>query len=179
MSTVTREDDAPIRARKDDKVDGLAIVGKSILINKPRAELFAYWKDFSNFPSFMENVEAVDALDSGLSRWTIKAPLGRTVTIETRLGNVVPDSSIAWASTDSSEIKTNGRVDFVDAPGGRGTMVTLEIAYDPPGGDLGRAVAKLVMREPNVQARQELKRLKMLMEAGEIARGPDQLKKED
>jgi uncharacterized membrane protein len=58
-------------------------------------------------------------------------------------------------------------------------VVTLDIAYKPPGGDLGRLVAKLFAREPNIQARHELKRFKMLMEAGEIAKGPDQLKKDE
>jgi uncharacterized membrane protein len=101
------------------------------------------------------------------------------VTIETEVTETVPDKSIVWSSTEGSEIKTNGRVVFADAQGGRGTVVTLEIAYEPPGGDLGRAVAKLFMREPNIQARQELKRFKMLMEAREIAKGPDQLKQED
>ncbi len=173
-------DDAPLRTRRNDKNDEkLAVVGKSILINRPRADLFAYWYDFGNLPSFMENLERIDPLDQGRSRWVVKAPLGRTVEIETELTDVQPGASIAWMSTPRSEITTKGRVEFADANGNRGTIVTLEIAYDPPGGDLGRLVAKLFSREPNIQARQELKRFKMLMETGEIAKGPDQLKKED
>jgi uncharacterized membrane protein len=173
------EDDAPTRAKRDDKDGDLAVVGKSILINRPRGELFAFWQDFQNLPQFMDNLEKVEVSEGGRSRWTIKAPMGRTVAIEAQTTETVTDQSIGWESTEASEIKTRGRVDFDDAPGGRGTVVTLEIAYDPPGGDLGRAVAKLFAREPNIQARQELKRFKMLMEAGEIARGPDQLKEED
>jgi uncharacterized membrane protein len=179
MATAEQQDDAPTRAKRDDKVDDLAVVGKSILINRPRSELFAYWQNFSNLPSFMDNLDKVELQGQGRWRWTIKAPLGRTVAIETQIGESVPDQSISWMSTDASEIKTNGRVDFTDASSGRGTVVTLEIAYDPPGGDLGRVVAKLLAREPNIQARQELKRFKMLMEAGEVAKGPDQLRKED
>lgn len=98
--------------------------------------------------------------------------------IEARQTDVVPDASISWSSTEESEIKTKGRIDFVDAPVSRGTVVTLEIAYEPPSGEVGRVIAKLFAREPNIQARQELKRFKMLMETGEISKGPDQLKKD-
>jgi uncharacterized membrane protein len=62
-------------------------------------------------------------------------------------------------------------VTFKDAPADRGTIVTADIAYEPPAGDVGRLVAKLFAAEPNIQARHELKRFKMLMEAGEIATG--------
>lgn len=54
---------------------------------------------------------------------------------------------------------------FADAPAGRGTIVSAEIAYEPPGGDVGRLIAKLFQAEPNIQARHELKRFKQLMEA--------------
>jgi uncharacterized membrane protein len=179
MASNAIEDGVPTRARRDDKVDGKAVVGKSILINRPRSELFAYWSDFANLPSFMENLDKVEVLEGGRSRWTIKAPLGRAVRVETLSSGVVQDRSIRWSSTQASEIETNGRVEFADAPGNRGTVVTLDIAYKPPGGEVGRLVAKLFAREPNIQARQELKRFKMLMEAGEIAKGPDQLKKDE
>lgn len=178
MPTSAAVDDAPTRARRDDKVEGLAVVGKSILVNRPRQELFSYWRDFSNLASFMENLETVEPLGGGAWRWTIKAPAARTITVDTEVTDTVPDTSIGWKSTATSEIRTTGRVSFADAQGGRGTSVTLEIAY-PAGGDLGRLVAKLSAREPNVQARQELKRFKMLMEAGEIAKGPDQLRQEN
>jgi uncharacterized membrane protein len=177
--TDRQEDDAPIRARQDDRKGDLTMVGKSILINRPRSELFAYWSDFQNLPTFMENLERVEIDDGARSRWMIKAPLGRTIKLETEIIEVVPNTAIAWSSTDNSEVKTKGRIDFADAPAGRGTLTTLDIAYEPPAGDLGRLVAKLFGREPNIQARQELKRFKMLMEAGEISKGPDQLKKEE
>ena len=55
-----------------------------------------------------------------------------------------------------------------DAPPGRGTYVRLLIRYKPPAGALGRAVAKVMQREPNVQARRDLRRFKQLMETGEV-----------
>jgi uncharacterized membrane protein len=171
--TLIKDDNAPLRARRDDKIEGYAFVGRTVLVNRPRTELFSFWQDFSNLPFFMDNLKSIEPTGAGKWRWHIKAPLGQTVTVETETGEVVADETIGWRSTEDSQVKTTGRVTFADAPTGRGTVVALEIAYEPPGGDLGRLVAKLFAREPNIQARHELKRFKMLMEAGEIAYGPN------
>lgn len=164
-------DDEPKRTQRDDKDGELAIVGKSVTINRPRSELFAYWRDFSNLPSFMHAIQSIETSDGKRSVWTIKAPAGQHVTIETETTAVIENESIGWRSTESSQIRTAGLVTFADAPADRGTTVTAEIAYEPPGGDVGRLFAKLFRAEPNIQARHELKRFKMLMETGEIATG--------
>lgn len=170
MSKHQAPDDAPRRTSKDDKDDELAIVGKSVTINRPRSELFAFWRDFSNLPRFMHAIERIE-VDGKRSTWTVKAPAGQTVTLETEIVDEVPDQSIGWRSVDGSQIKTEGKVTFADAPADRGTIVSAEIGYEPPGGDIGRLMAKLFAAEPNIQARHELKRFKMLMETGEIATG--------
>lgn len=169
MSTEPLTDDAPRRARKDDTEGEFAYVGRSVTINRPRAELFAYWRDFQNLATFMQNVESIAFTGPNRAVWTIRAPVGTTVEIETEITDVVEDSSIGWRSTEGSAIKTEGHVTFTDAPGNRGTVVTADIAYEPPAGAAGRVIAKLFAAEPNIQARHELKRFKMLMEAGEIA----------
>jgi uncharacterized membrane protein len=163
-----QHDDAPDRARRDDKDGELAIVGRSVLINKPRQEVYAFWRDFSNLPRFMRAVDTIET-EGSLTRWTVKAPVGQTVTLVTEVTEDVPGSTIAWRSTDESDIKTEGRVTFADAPGDRGTAVTADIRYEPPAGNVGRLAAKLFGAEPNIQARHELKRFKMLLEAGEVA----------
>ncbi len=162
-------DDAPKRTQRDDKDGNLAIVGKSITINRPRNELFAYWRDFTNLPTFMHAIEKIQMTGENTSAWTIKAPAGQHVTLETETTAVVENESIGWKSIEGSQIRTAGLVTFKDAPADRGTIVTAEIGYEPPAGDLGRLVAKLFAAEPNIQARHELKRFKMLMETGEIA----------
>ena len=162
-------DDAPGFARR--RADGdLAQVGRSVTIRKPRDELFAYWRDFSNLAGFMENLEAVEASGSdGIWTWKIKAPAGKTVDVKTEITDETQDERIAWQSVEGSDIETRGEVRFADAPGDRGTRVGLVMSYDPPVGALGRAVAKMFLREPEVQARHDLKRFTMLMETGEIA----------
>jgi len=146
------------------------VTGRSVTIRKPKEELYSFWRNFQNLPQVMENLESVrPSQTEGRSIWTIKAPGGRTVEVETEIAREVENELIAWRSVKGSEIDTEGRVTFEDAPGERGTRVGLIIAYRPPAGEVGRALAKLFMREPAVQARHDLKRLKMLMETGEIA----------
>lgn len=171
MAHKDTHDDAPKRAQRDDKDGELAIVGRSVLINRPRHELFAYWRDFTNLPTFMHAIESISMTGEKRSLWKVKAPAGQHVTLETEVVAVVENESIGWHSVEGSQIETAGLVTFADAPAGRGTIVTAEIGYKPPGGDVGRLVAKLFGAEPNIQARHELKRFKMLMEAGEIATG--------
>jgi uncharacterized membrane protein len=162
------DDDAPDYARRKPKGD-LAQVGRTVTIRKPRSELFAYWRDFSNLSAFMENLDSVTKAGDGTLVWTIRAPAGRTVDVKTEIASEKQDEHIAWRSVDGSDIETHGEVRFTDAPGDRGTRVSLTMAYSPPAGAVGQAIAKLYLREPNIQARHDLKRLKMLMETGEIS----------
>ncbi|RYE09774.1 MAG: SRPBCC family protein [Hyphomicrobiales bacterium] len=160
-------DDAPERTAKHPDSDGFELVGHAVTIDRPRSELYAFWRTFENLPRFMENVEAVRDTGRDTAIWTIKAP-GGSVEIETHIVADQQDERIGWASVEGSDVETSGSVSFRDA-GPRGTIVEAEIAYKPPGGDLGKWIAKLFQREPNLQGRQELKRFKMLMETGEIA----------
>jgi uncharacterized membrane protein len=144
------------------------LVGKTVTINRSRQELYERWRDFTRFPEFMDNVREIETLDATRSRWSIEAPMGATVQVVTRIVEDVPGETIAWVSEPDSQIETDGRVEFADAPPGRGTYVRLLIRYKPPAGALGRAVAKVLQREPNVQARRDLRRFKQLMETGEV-----------
>jgi len=145
------------------------MVGRTVSIDKPREEIFAAWRDFTRFPAFMENVERVDDLGDGRSRWTIKAPLGSSVELVTRVTEEIPGDLIAWKSEPDSQIRTEGRVELFEIAPERGTAVRLTMIYDPPAGLPGRAIAKILQREPNVQARRDLRRFKQLIETGEVA----------
>ncbi|MCA1197814.1 SRPBCC family protein [Sphingomonas sp. R647] len=181
-----RADDAPLAASKhapaavdaakaslvdapDDHADTL--VGRTVTINRPRAELFAYWRDLTNLPTFMENVERIEILDDTRSRWVVKAPAGKTVEWTSIITEEHDGECIAWASEDGADVPNSGRIDFRDAQGDRGTIVTATILYDPPAGIIGKVIAKMFQREPAIQARRDLRRFKQLMETGEIATG--------
>jgi uncharacterized membrane protein len=145
------------------------LLGNTVTVGRTPQELYDEWRDFSRFPRFMENVESVEKLDDKRSRWTIKAPLGSAVELVTKITDDQPGKSIAWASEPDSEIETEGGVEFLEAPLGRGTYVRLTMRYSPPGGMVGKGLAKLFQREPKIQSRRDLRRFKSLMETGEVA----------
>ena len=144
------------------------IVGNTVLIGRSAEELYREWRDFTKFPRFMDNVEKIEGIDGDRSRWTIKAPAGTTVELVTSITEDKPGKTIAWKSEPESQISTDGRVEFIPAAADRGTMVRLTMRYDPPGGIFGKGIAKLMQREPHLQARRDLKRFKSLMETGEV-----------
>ena len=145
-----------------------ALVGRTVTINKPRPELYAFWRDFRNLARFLENIESVVISDDRRSHWVVKAPAGRTVEWDSQITEDEPDRLIAWESV-SGDIKNTGRIEFSDAAPGRGTLVNATIVYDPPGGEIGKLIATLFQKEPKVQARRDLRRFKQLMETGEIS----------
>ncbi|MDP3495336.1 MAG: SRPBCC family protein [Hyphomonadaceae bacterium] len=181
-----RESDAPLTAAVHQRDvaksaaealgwDAASLVGRTVTINRPRAELYAFWRDFRNLARIMETVERVDVTDDRRSHWVVSAPGGKTVEWDSEITEDVESEVIAWRSVEGADIKNTGQITFSEALGGRGTMVTATIVYDPPGGDLGKLIAKLFQREPKVQARHDLRRFKQLMETGEIstAEAPD------
>ncbi|MCV5446144.1 cyclase, partial [Escherichia coli] len=87
---------------------------------------------------------------------------------DTRITEDRPGEVIAWEST-GGDVKTESRIEFKDAPGGRGTEVHAKVDYHPPLGPLGKIAAVVTQKGPELQARRDLKQFKMLMETGEIA----------
>jgi len=154
------------RARNQE--NGRALVGRTVTIGKPADELYAFWRKFERFPEFMDNVREIRRIDDTRSEWLIEAPMGATVSVKTRIVEDIPGKTIAWVSEPDSQIEHEGRVEFAPAPPGRGTYVRLLLRYTPPAGEVGRLLAKVLQREPHIQARRELRRFKQLMETGEI-----------
>jgi uncharacterized membrane protein len=152
-----------------------ALVGRTITVNRPRSEVYAFWRDFRNLALFLENVERVEIGDDRRSHWVIAAPAGQSVEWDSVIVEEKPDELIAWESAPGADIRNTGRIEFRDAPPGRGTEVTATIVYEPPAGDFGKLIAKLFGKEPKVQARRDLRRFKQLMETGEIttSKAPD------
>ena len=143
-------------------------VGRRVTIGRPRQELYDFWRQFERLPQIMDNLESVERLDDDRSRWRIKGPGGKAIELVNRLVEDVPGSRLAWESEEGSDLDTSGVIEFTDAPPGRGTYVRFLMAYDPPGGAIGRGIAKLLQREPSIQARRDLRRFKQLMETGEV-----------
>ncbi|HVQ10151.1 MAG TPA: SRPBCC family protein [Allosphingosinicella sp.] len=165
-ATAARDSDRQAAAAGRDGED--AVIGRTITINRPRDEIYAFWRDFSNLAAVMENVARIEVIDARRSRWVVKAPAGKTVEWESVIIDDEPGRLIAWQSVEGADIASSGRVEFLDAAPGRGTMVRATFAYDPPAGGLGEWIAKFFQREPNVQTRRDLRRLKQFLETGEV-----------
>ena len=143
---------------------------KVITINRTPEELFAFWRNFENLPTFMNHLELVAMRDEGISHWVAKGPAGMYVEWDARIINEVQNKVIGWQSLEGSTISTAGSVNFHEDP--YGTRVTVHLQYNPPGGKLGAAVAKLFGEVPNQTIREDLRRFKQLMETGEIPTTP-------
>lgn len=145
-------------------------VEEAITIAREPQELFAFWRDYTNLTKFMSDIESVSATDpqGRTSHWVARGPLGTKVEWDAEIHNETPGELIAWRST-AGQMETAGSVHFTRAPGGRGTEVRVNQKFNPPAGMLGIAVAKLLGHNPESVTRENLRRLKMLMEAGTIA----------
>ena len=168
MENVQRADLNPAeeaRAAFGDSAHG-QVTARSVTINKPVAEVYRYFRDFSNLPSFMENVVSITVADPKTSHWVVKAPAGKTVEWDALVTDEAENRFIAWESQPGADVPNSGRVAFRAT---LRTVVTATITYDPPMGVIGKIVAKMFQREPAIQARRDLRRFKQLLETGEIA----------
>ncbi|WP_445627252.1 SRPBCC family protein [Nostoc sp. DSM 114167] len=144
-------------------------VEKTVTINKSAEELYRFWHNFENLPTFMKHLKSVKVYNEKRSHWIANAPLGNSVEWDADILEDRENEFISWASVEGADVDNSGFVRFKKAPGDRGTEVKVVLEYNPPGGALAATVAKLFGEEPEQQIGDELRRFKMLMEAGEIA----------
>lgn len=143
-------------------------VERAVTINKSAAELYRYWRNFENLPQFMGYLKSVTVQDPTHSHWVATAPAGTTVEWDAEIINERENELIAWRSLAGADIGNAGSVHFSPADAGRGTVVRVVLAYDPPAGNVGAAIAKLFGQEPDQQVREALRHFKAIMEAGEV-----------
>jgi uncharacterized membrane protein len=146
-------------------------VKKTILINRSPDELYRAWRDFQNLPRFMKNLESVEVTTDTRSRWTARGPAGKKIRWDAEIIKDKPGEYITWRSlesADSADVDNFGSVRFHPAPGGRGTIVSVEMQDRPPAGAFGATVAKLFGRAPEQEVEEDLRRFKQMMETGEI-----------
>ena len=139
-------------------------IEKSVRVHAPADQVYQFWRNFENFPRFMEHVESVQVMDADkrLSHWKLKGPLGMDVEYDAELAKDEPNKMIGWNSTRGS-IETTGAVTFADV--GNGTTevhVTMQY-YDPPAGAVGEAVSRL-FQNPEKMLEEDLHRFKDMME---------------
>lgn len=142
-------------------------VSKSITIQRSRHDVYHFWRDLRNLPRFMAHLESVQ-VENGVSYWRAKAPAKTTVAWKAQVVIDRPGEAIGWRSLPGSEIRNMGMVHFLAAPGGKGTEVRVDLQYEPPAGRVGAAIAKLFGENPEQQVDGDLRRLKQVLETGEV-----------
>ncbi|MBI2187696.1 MAG: SRPBCC family protein [Acidobacteria bacterium] len=140
-------------------------VEEAVTVNRPVTDLFRFWRNFENLPSFMRHLDLVAEREGGITHWVAKGPAGMRVEWDARIINEIDNKLIGWQSLEGSMVSTAGSVNFRELP--RGTEVRIHLQYNPPAGRLGAAVAWLFGEEPNLQVREDLRRFKQLIETGE------------
>lgn len=143
-------------------------VRDAIRLERPIAEVFSFWRRLDNLPRFMSHLETVHDHGNGRSHWVARGPGGVTVAWDAETINEIENKLIAWRSLPGSDIVTAGSVRFDRARAGRSTQVTVTLQYDPPAGRAGDFVARLFGRSPSQMIREDLRRLKQVLEAGSV-----------
>lgn len=147
---------------------GAIRVAQSVTINRSPEELYRFWRDFQNLPRFMKHLESVRVTGDRRSHWVAKAPAGAPVEWDAEITEDRPNELIAWRSLEGADVDNVGSVRFERALGGRGSIVRVEMRYSPPAGVVGATVAKLLGEDPEWQIKDDLRRFKQVVEAGEI-----------
>jgi uncharacterized membrane protein len=141
---------------------------RTITIARPVNVIYAFWRDFTNFPLFMHHLESVEVWPDGRTLWRAAGPAGARPEWISEIVDQRPNEMIRWRSVEGSEVYHEGRVTFRSAGDAESTLVTVEMRYAPPGGRVGSALLKLFRKEPGQQVIDDLRRFKQLMETGEV-----------
>jgi len=161
-----------IRSRRDAPERVLSGSGglhlkESVTIARPVSEVFSFWRTFENLPAFVTHLTSVESLDDRRSRWTFRGPAGVRVKWDAIVINEIEDELIAWKSLPGADVVSAGSVSFTSARHGS-VEVTVSMQYAPPAGKVGAAMAWLMGLVPASELREDLRRLKHLLEAGEV-----------
>ncbi|AWK86702.1 SRPBCC family protein [Azospirillum thermophilum] len=139
-----------------------------VTIAAPPETIFRFWRNVANLPRLMSHLERVDVLSEKDSRWIARGPGGVELCWTSTLDKVEENALITWHTLEGAELPHRGSFMLAPAPGGRGTEVRLTLVYRPPAGAGGRAVSRLFGSAPEQQSREALRRLKRLIETGEL-----------
>jgi uncharacterized membrane protein len=146
----------------------LAPTTKTIVVNREPEDVYQFWSNFESFPRFMKHLEQVSVRKDGRSHWKARGPGGQLYEWDAEIVENRPNELISWRSLPGADVANEGSVRFERAPGGRGTLVRVNLRYDPPAGSIGSTVAMLLGREPGQEVQEDLRRFKQVIETGEV-----------
>lgn len=140
-------------------------IERSITIQRPAKDLYAFWRQLDNLPTIMSQVRSVDVLDDHRSHWIINTLPGTpTVEWDAEIIHEVENERIGWKTLDGATVEHAGSVQFKPVNGDQQTRVTVTLQYDPPAGAIGAAIADVFGQEPGQKIARDLERFKEAME---------------
>lgn len=140
---------------------------KTITINAPVGEVYAFWSMYENFPRFMSRVLDVTPSERHprQSHWKVAGPGGAPVNFDAEITRAIPNHMVAWKTLPGSPVAHAGIVRFDPEAHGR-TRVQIRMSYNPPAGWIGHGVAAAFGADPKSSMDAGLVRMKTLIETG-------------
>jgi uncharacterized membrane protein len=146
-------------------------VRRAVTIQCTPMQVYDLWRDLTNLPRFMEHVTSIELESDRVSKWIVREG-PRELSWRAEIVEDSPGRRLRWRSLPGSDVEHEGTLDLVAAPGGRGTIVDVRMRFRPPGGLPVAGILFGPLRGiPRIQLGEELSRLRMLLETGEVATG--------
>ena len=155
--------------RSSGKESDMELTATTTIRTSPQ-ELYEFWRRLDHLPTFMAHVEDVRVTGERTSHWQVSAPFGRKVEWDAEITEDEPGALLAWRSVEAADVQNEGEVRFAPAPRDQGTEVRVRLAYRMPAGKLGELVARYFGEDPHQQLDDDLRRLKQVVETGEVVR---------
>ena len=144
---------------------GVVEIQKTFTVQAAVEDVFELWINCDSFPLFMTNLLRVEPLGEGRYRWVARGPAGLPVSWVAEVTELIPNQRIAWASLPGAIVANEGIVQFDETLEGD-TRIDIKLAYNPPGGLLGHAIASLFGVDPKHAMDEDLVRFQSLIERG-------------
>lgn len=141
---------------------------KTITIHRNKVEVYNFWRRLENLPLIMKHIKNVQKLSDGKYRWEAEFS-NRTFSWNAEIIEDIPNEKISWTTTDASDVRNSGTVEFYDAPKNKGTELRVTMHYTPSKSKLGRVVASFLDPVFSQMVKEDLKRFKHMMESEEVS----------
>lgn len=135
----------PVYSSLEEKGEtGGISLSESFIVERPREEVYAFWRKLENLPRFMKHLASVEQEGRKRSRWKAYIP-GEIVKLSWNAEIIKEEENayLGWKSVEGSMVDNAGTIQFRDALNG-GTELSVDLAYFPPAGSLGQGIAKLL-----------------------------------
>lgn len=155
------------KARKPDPIKNIN-VRAVVTVNKPKEEVYHFWRNLENLPLFMKHIKSVTTMDDGRSHWEANIPgMSSLISWDAKIVKEEEGTLLGWNSLPGSVIDNAGKITFADA-GENGTEVGIVITYRAPFGPAGESIAKLFNPLFKNMIKEDLRNFRRYFETGEI-----------